>query len=109
MSNVLRTGLWMFKIGNLGAGNIVEPDVDGGRSLVTTGPESCATAQLPCPPSAVCMDYSQGFCCSCADGYFGNGRECLMKGMSDWFPIATNQCLTAFLYLSIAIQTQFKF
>ena len=81
MSNVFRPGIWIFKIGNLGAGNIIEPDMDSGRALVSSGSESCATAQLPCPPSATCIDYGEGFCCSCADGYFGNGRQCLMKGL----------------------------
>ena len=79
MSNVYRPGIWIFKIGNLRSGNIIAPDIDGERSLDRQESDTCSTARLPCPPTANCIDYNNGFCCSCADGYFGNGRECLMN------------------------------
>ena len=79
MSNVNRPGIWVFHIGNTGPTNIKLPDINGEESLVRTGIETCANTQLPCPPSASCIDYSNGFCCSCIEGYIGNGRNCLSK------------------------------
>ncbi|CAG2164802.1 unnamed protein product [Oppiella nova] len=79
MSNVFRPGVWLFLVGNLGNGNVVEPDIDGNQSLQKPELDTCATAQLPCPPNANCIDYAKGFCCQCSDGYFGNGRQCLVN------------------------------
>jgi hypothetical protein len=77
MSNTNRPGIWIFFIGNLGSGNVLQGDIDGDKLLQRSESETCSSSQLPCPPTAKCTDYSNGFCCSCAEGYFGNGRQCL--------------------------------
>jgi len=77
MSNTYRPGIWIFFIGNLGSGNVLQGDIDGDKPLQRSESETCSSSQLPCPPSAKCTDYSNGFCCACAEGYFGNGRQCI--------------------------------
>ncbi|XP_030745606.1 nidogen-2 isoform X2 [Sitophilus oryzae] len=39
--------------------------------------ETCAKALTPCHSHANCIDYEEGFCCECQDGYFGNGKNCV--------------------------------
>ncbi len=78
MSNVHRPGIWIFHVGNTGpGGNLIDPDIDGDKSLARTEPQQCSNAQYPCPPTATCNDYQAGFCCVCSSQYFGNGRNCL--------------------------------
>ena len=42
---------------------------------------TCEAANLspvaPCHKFASCVDYDSGFCCFCAAGHFGNGKDCL--------------------------------
>uniref|UniRef100_A0A1I7Z159 EGF-like domain-containing protein n=1 Tax=Steinernema glaseri TaxID=37863 RepID=A0A1I7Z159_9BILA len=44
---------------------------------------TCATAGAePCAAHAECVDFSNGFCCQCQPGFYGNGKECLRAGES---------------------------
>ena len=36
------------------------------------------------------MDYSPGYCCECSEGYFGNGLDCLRKGIFICFQVGTS-------------------
>jgi nidogen (entactin) len=41
---------------------------------------SCQTGSSMCHTSANCQQYSEGFCCICQNGWFGNGETCLSNG-----------------------------
>jgi len=41
---------------------------------------SCRTGATTCHSKASCVDYEIGFCCSCKQGYFGNGKSCQPNG-----------------------------
>lgn len=41
---------------------------------------SCRTGATTCHSKATCIDYEIGFCCSCKQGYFGNGKSCQPNG-----------------------------
>ncbi|XGW06087.1 hypothetical protein V3C99_016431 [Haemonchus contortus] len=42
---------------------------------------NCAAAGTSaCHENGVCRDYTEGFCCECKPGYFGNGKDCVKKG-----------------------------
>ena len=43
---------------------------------------SCDLGQLTCHGSATCEDHSNGFCCKCINGWYGDGSTCLPKVLS---------------------------
>ena len=46
-----------------------------------TEPTSCSDGgSRTCSVNADCVDHDGGFCCTCKDGYFGNGKNCLKIG-----------------------------
>lgn len=44
---------------------------------VTEDVQTCVEAASQCHSKAKCVDYSEGFCCVCQEGYYGNGKSCL--------------------------------
>ena len=44
--------------------------------------ETCAVGSALCHSKAICVDYNPGFCCQCAAGFIGNGRNCLTEGIT---------------------------
>ena len=42
---------------------------------------SCDLGQLTCHGSATCLDQSDGFCCKCISGWYGDGLTCLPNGI----------------------------
>uniref|UniRef100_A0A3Q1H4M7 Nidogen 1b n=1 Tax=Acanthochromis polyacanthus TaxID=80966 RepID=A0A3Q1H4M7_9TELE len=42
--------------------------------------ETCANNRHKCSAFADCRDYSQGYCCHCRPGFYGNGRDCVAEG-----------------------------
>ncbi|XP_072765184.1 nidogen isoform X3 [Anoplolepis gracilipes] len=75
-SNVNRPGQWLFQVGPLEEGeNIKTPDnIEDTMTLHQAA--SCRTGATTCHSKATCIDYEIGFCCSCKQGYFGNGKSC---------------------------------
>ena len=79
MSNVNQKGMFAFHCGNTGTGNIIQPDKDYESSLSLKGLETCANTNFPCLSSAKCLEYNTGICCECQNGFYGNGRSCLVS------------------------------
>lgn len=50
--------------------------------------DECADQRDDCDPNATCTNTPGSWSCSCNDGYFGNGQECLAAQ-----PCAINSCL----------------
>ncbi|XP_012271445.1 nidogen-2 isoform X2 [Orussus abietinus] len=75
-SNVNRPGQWVFQVGPLTEGeNVKTPDkIYGGNSESEIA--TCVTGATTCHSKANCIDHEAGFCCSCKQGYFGNGKSC---------------------------------
>uniref|UniRef100_A0A3B5ARR4 Nidogen-1-like n=1 Tax=Stegastes partitus TaxID=144197 RepID=A0A3B5ARR4_9TELE len=42
--------------------------------------ETCAHNRHKCSAFADCRDYSDGYCCHCRPGFYGNGRDCVAEG-----------------------------
>ncbi|TRY83859.1 hypothetical protein DNTS_030091 [Danionella cerebrum] len=42
--------------------------------------ETCSSNQHKCSVFADCRDYTNGFCCHCKPGYYGNGKDCVAEG-----------------------------
>ncbi|XP_028272016.1 nidogen-1-like [Parambassis ranga] len=42
--------------------------------------ETCAHSRQKCSPFADCRDYSNGYCCHCRPGFYGNGKDCVAEG-----------------------------
>lgn len=81
-------GVWLFKIGRLD-GPIVEPVSTGSA---TTGRDTCSRTNHPCIPSAICQDKEQGTCCTCKDGYVGNGISCFPIGEYEFVWLMFSSC-----------------
>ncbi|KAL0266614.1 UNVERIFIED_CONTAM: hypothetical protein PYX00_009108 [Menopon gallinae] len=82
-SNIGNPGQWIFRIGRIGAeGNAKGPDVAVEEEM----PKSCVKGTYLCHSRAICNTYTDGFCCTCQPGYYGNGFNCL----SDEQPVRVN-------------------
>ncbi|XP_067287104.1 nidogen-1-like isoform X2 [Pseudorasbora parva] len=42
--------------------------------------ETCSSNKHKCSTFAECRDYSDGYCCHCIPGYYGNGKDCIAEG-----------------------------
>uniref|UniRef100_A0A667Y135 Nidogen 1 n=1 Tax=Myripristis murdjan TaxID=586833 RepID=A0A667Y135_9TELE len=42
--------------------------------------ETCANNRQKCSAFADCRDYTNGYCCHCRPGYYGNGKDCVAEG-----------------------------
>ncbi|XP_046419384.1 nidogen isoform X1 [Neodiprion fabricii] len=75
-SNIGEPGKWVLGIGPINdLANVRLPDniqdVPANNEI-----PSCLTDGTSCHSRAECVDYSEGFCCVCKTGYFGNGKFC---------------------------------
>jgi nidogen (entactin) len=43
--------------------------------------QHCASGHMVCHSSSSCEDLRDGFCCKCINGWYGDGRTCLPKGI----------------------------
>ncbi|KAG7217936.1 hypothetical protein INR49_010312, partial [Caranx melampygus] len=43
--------------------------------------ETCAHNRHKCSSFADCRDYSNGYCCHCKPGFYGNGKDCVAEGV----------------------------
>lgn len=60
--------------------NIVDPEpVPSSAEVDVAKEESCAvSARMKCHVKSTCSDQpAEGFCCTCEEGYYGNGYNCL--------------------------------
>ena len=81
-SNTNKAGVWIFKIGMLNENeNIEQPSISTSSRLDPYTAKSCDQGHLTCHGSATCQDVSDGFCCKCINGWYGDGRTCLPKGI----------------------------
>uniref|UniRef100_A0A8C7GN28 Nidogen 1 n=1 Tax=Oncorhynchus kisutch TaxID=8019 RepID=A0A8C7GN28_ONCKI len=42
--------------------------------------ETCASNRQKCSSFADCKDYTNGYCCQCRPGFYGNGKDCVAEG-----------------------------
>ncbi|XP_011879580.1 PREDICTED: nidogen-2 isoform X4 [Vollenhovia emeryi] len=75
-SNVNRPGQWLFQIGPIDEGESIKTPDDIEDTMTVHQAASCRTGATTCHSKATCNDYEIGFCCSCKQGYFGNGKSC---------------------------------
>ena len=77
-SNVGVPGKWLYRVGPLAyEDNIADPE--SGASAEEKEEESCAVSgRMKCHVKSTCADQpTEGFCCTCDEGYYGNGYNCL--------------------------------
>lgn len=80
LSNYDENGSWWYLVGPIAYPNdVIQPHSDDHLSGLTAPPakQTCATHGLRCHVTAHCTDTATGFCCSCRNGYYGNGFTCL--------------------------------
>ncbi|XP_011060884.1 PREDICTED: nidogen-2 isoform X3 [Acromyrmex echinatior] len=75
-SNVNRPGQWLFQVGPIDEGENVKTPDNIEDTMTMQQAASCRTGATTCHSKATCIDYEIGFCCSCKQGYFGNGKSC---------------------------------
>uniref|UniRef100_A0A674E4D4 Nidogen 1 n=1 Tax=Salmo trutta TaxID=8032 RepID=A0A674E4D4_SALTR len=42
--------------------------------------ETCSSNRQKCSSFADCKDYTNGYCCHCRPGFYGNGKDCVAEG-----------------------------
>ncbi|XP_012540615.1 nidogen isoform X3 [Monomorium pharaonis] len=75
-SNVNRPGQWLFQVGPIDESENVKTPDNVEDTMTMHQAASCRTGATTCHSKATCIDYEIGFCCSCKQGYFGNGKSC---------------------------------
>lgn len=56
---------------------IEEPDAITPDEQNSEYPSCAISGKYKCDSSATCTDTSNGFCCKCYEGYYGNGKSCI--------------------------------
>ncbi|XP_054865985.1 nidogen-1-like isoform X2 [Amphiprion ocellaris] len=59
---------------------VIDEDEDLNVNVFAYNLETCANNRHKCSAFADCRDYSQGYCCHCRPGFYGNGRDCVAEG-----------------------------
>ncbi|XP_045902230.1 nidogen-1-like [Micropterus dolomieu] len=59
---------------------VVDEDEDLNVNVFAYNLETCAHNRHKCSPFADCRDYSNGYCCHCRPGFYGNGKDCVAEG-----------------------------
>ncbi|KAM4603908.1 nidogen-1-like [Polymixia lowei] len=59
---------------------VLDEDEDIDVDVFAYNLETCATNRQKCSAFADCRDYSNGYCCHCRPGYYGNGKDCVAEG-----------------------------
>ncbi|XP_041839000.1 nidogen-1-like [Melanotaenia boesemani] len=57
---------------------VVDEDLD--VDVFAYNLETCARNRNKCSAFADCRDYSNGYCCQCRPGFYGNGKDCVAEG-----------------------------
>lgn len=59
---------------------VVDEDENLDVNVFAYNLETCAHNRHKCSAFADCRDYSNGYCCHCKAGYYGNGKDCVAEG-----------------------------
>ncbi|KAF7652844.1 hypothetical protein LDENG_00091450 [Lucifuga dentata] len=59
---------------------VVDEDEDLDVNVFAYNLETCANNRHKCSAFADCRDYSNGYCCHCRPGFYGNGKDCVAEG-----------------------------
>ncbi|XP_068444754.1 nidogen-1-like [Clinocottus analis] len=59
---------------------VLDEDEDLDVTVFTYNSETCAQNRHKCSAFADCRDYSNGYCCHCRPGFYGNGKNCVAEG-----------------------------
>ncbi|KAM7419941.1 hypothetical protein PAMA_016848 [Pampus argenteus] len=59
---------------------VVDEDEDLDVDVFAYNLETCAHNRHKCSGFADCRDYSNGYCCHCRPGFYGNGKDCVAEG-----------------------------
>ncbi|KAI3352670.1 hypothetical protein L3Q82_020124 [Scortum barcoo] len=59
---------------------VVDEDENLDVNVFAYNSETCAHNRHKCSAFADCRDYSNGYCCHCRPGFYGNGKDCVAEG-----------------------------
>uniref|UniRef100_A0A8C7GRI2 Nidogen 1 n=2 Tax=Oncorhynchus kisutch TaxID=8019 RepID=A0A8C7GRI2_ONCKI len=59
---------------------VVDEDDDLDVDVFAYNSETCASNRQKCSSFADCKDYTNGYCCQCRPGFYGNGKDCVAEG-----------------------------
>ncbi|TDG47937.1 hypothetical protein AWZ03_005718 [Drosophila navojoa] len=81
-TNLGVAGVWLYQVAPLtGNENVVAPNNVETRTESPALAQSCNGNGHQCDSHAQCYDKSEGYCCVCEPGYYGNGRSCLANDL----------------------------
>ncbi|XP_017069043.1 nidogen [Drosophila eugracilis] len=71
-------GVWLFDVAPIDPEqNVRSPDNYESRTESPALAQSCQANAHQCHEKADCFDKSEGYCCVCESGFYGNGKSCL--------------------------------
>ncbi|XP_075166288.1 nidogen [Haematobia irritans] len=78
-SNVGIAGVWLYRVGPVDyEQNVEAPTNEETFTESPTVSQTCSEAgQRVCNKNAMCVDKSEGYCCICNAGFYGNGNVCI--------------------------------
>ncbi|KAK6300278.1 hypothetical protein J4Q44_G00283760 [Coregonus suidteri] len=59
---------------------VVDEDDDLDVDVFAYNSETCTSNRQKCSSFADCKDYTNGYCCHCRPGFYGNGKDCVAEG-----------------------------
>uniref|UniRef100_A0A674E2W9 Nidogen 1 n=1 Tax=Salmo trutta TaxID=8032 RepID=A0A674E2W9_SALTR len=59
---------------------VVDEDDDLDVDVFAYNSETCSSNRQKCSSFADCKDYTNGYCCHCRPGFYGNGKDCVAEG-----------------------------
>ncbi|KAF1394423.1 hypothetical protein PFLUV_G00000120 [Perca fluviatilis] len=59
---------------------VIDEDENLDVNVFAYNSETCVLNRHKCSAFADCRDYSNGYCCHCRPGFYGNGKDCVAEG-----------------------------
>ncbi|XP_028460050.1 nidogen-1-like [Perca flavescens] len=59
---------------------VIDEDENLDVNVFAYNSETCVLNRHKCSAFADCRDYSNGYCCQCRPGFYGNGKDCVAEG-----------------------------
>lgn len=79
-SNINTPGVWLYRVGFLDYNADVEQPNNPAIKVTIQTPYNCRDGLWKeCHSDATCIDTREGFCCKCNEGFYGNGRSCIVN------------------------------
>jgi len=78
-SNTDKPGLFLFRVGRIESLDDAQPPDTPRQGYDMESARDCGLGSTFCHSAATCSASASGFCCSCNQGWYGDGENCLQE------------------------------